>query len=125
MLVITYSKCIEYKADFLRVFQMKNDFKRMEDEMDHLATNMESITEFSGRISSTLQDRRQQITKLSGVHSLLKKVIIKLCDSWEWDTFFYTLPGEGLVNYFLNRNRNHVSNQNFVNDSGTLCHFFG
>ena len=85
---IKYSKCIEYEADFLCVFQMKNDFKRMEDEMDHLATNMESITEFSGRISSTLQDRRQQITKLSGVHSLLKKVIIELCDSWEGDTFF-------------------------------------
>ncbi len=54
--------------------QMKNDFKKMEDEMDHLATNMASITEFSGHISDTLQDRRQQITKLSGVHMLLKKV---------------------------------------------------
>ncbi|CAH1783454.1 unnamed protein product [Owenia fusiformis] len=46
----------------------------MEDEMDHLATNMESITEFSGKISGTLQDRREQITKLSGVHMLLKKL---------------------------------------------------
>lgn len=46
----------------------------MEDEMDHLATNMATITEFSGSISNTLQDRRQQITKLSGVHTLLKKV---------------------------------------------------
>ncbi len=53
---------------------MKNDFRKMEDEMDHLATNMAAITEFSARISSTLQDRRQQITKLSGVHTLLKKV---------------------------------------------------
>lgn len=53
---------------------MKNDFKKMEDEMDRLATNMAAITEFSGRISDTLQDRRQQITKLSGVHALLKKV---------------------------------------------------
>ena len=53
---------------------MKNDFRKMEDEMDHLATNMAAITEFSGRISNTLQDRRQQITKLSGVHMLLKKV---------------------------------------------------
>jgi len=42
--------------------------------MDHLATNMAAITEFSGRISDTLQDRRQQITQLSGVHTLLKKV---------------------------------------------------
>ncbi|KAI0211197.1 hypothetical protein LSAT2_003992 [Lamellibrachia satsuma] len=53
---------------------MKNDFKKMEDEMDHLSTNMAAITEFSGRISTTLQDRRQQITKLSGVHTLLKKL---------------------------------------------------
>lgn len=53
---------------------MKNDFKKMEDEMDHLATNMARITDFSGKISTTLQDRRQDITKLSGVHSLLKKV---------------------------------------------------
>lgn len=53
---------------------MKNDFKKMEDEMDHLATNMSTITEFSGNISTTLQDRRQEITKLSGVHSLLKRV---------------------------------------------------
>ncbi len=54
---------------------MKNDFKKMEDEMDSLATNMGAITEFSVRISDTLQDRRQQITKLSGVHTLLKKVV--------------------------------------------------
>lgn len=55
---------------------MKNDFKKMEDEMDHLASNMATITEFSGTISNTLQDRRQHITKLSGVHALLKKVTI-------------------------------------------------
>lgn len=53
---------------------MKNDFKKMEDEMDLLATNMASITEFSAKISDTLQDQRQQITKLAGVHALLKKV---------------------------------------------------
>lgn len=53
---------------------MKNDFRKMEDEMDHLASNMSAITEFSANISSTLQDRRQQITKLAGVHSLLKKL---------------------------------------------------
>ncbi|GCC17849.1 hypothetical protein chiPu_0022637 [Chiloscyllium punctatum] len=46
--------------------KMKNDFKKMEDEMDCLATNMAAITEFSARISHTLQDQHQQITKLSG-----------------------------------------------------------
>lgn len=34
---------------------MKNDFNKMEDEMDLLAKNMESITSFSEQISSTLQ----------------------------------------------------------------------
>ncbi|XP_074642673.1 vacuolar protein sorting-associated protein 51 homolog isoform X2 [Tubulanus polymorphus] len=66
-----YNKFIS-ATDTIR--KMKNDFKKMEDEMDRLATNMESITEFSGRISTTLQDRRQQITKLAGVHILLKKL---------------------------------------------------
>lgn len=53
---------------------MKNDFKKMETEMDLLASNMESITSFSDQISSTLQDTRQQISKLSGVHVLLKRL---------------------------------------------------
>lgn len=53
---------------------MKTDFKKMETEMDLLATNMESITSFSDQISSTLQGTRQQITKLSGVHTLLKRL---------------------------------------------------
>ena len=48
--------------------------RKMEDEMDHLASNMSSITEFSASISNTLQERRHKITKLSGVHSLLKKL---------------------------------------------------
>ncbi|KAK3094365.1 hypothetical protein FSP39_000798 [Pinctada imbricata] len=66
-----YNKFIS-ATDTIR--KMKNDFKKMEDEMDHLATNMATITEFSGKISGTLQDRRQQITKKSGVHSLLKRL---------------------------------------------------
>lgn len=53
---------------------MKNDFNKMEDEMDLLAKNMESITSFSEQISSTLHDTRRQINKLSGVHTLLKRL---------------------------------------------------
>lgn len=53
---------------------MKTDFKKMETEMDLLAMNMESITSFSDQISSTLQGTRQQISKLSGVHILLKRL---------------------------------------------------
>jgi hypothetical protein len=37
------------------LFQMKSDFKKMEDEMDLLAANMESVTSFSEQISCTLQ----------------------------------------------------------------------
>lgn len=61
---------------------MKTDFKEMEDNMDLLAKNMESITSFSEQISSTLHGTRQQIAKLSSVHSLLKKL-----------QFLFKLPG--------------------------------
>ncbi|XP_026471225.1 vacuolar protein sorting-associated protein 51 homolog [Ctenocephalides felis] len=54
--------------------KMKTDFKKMETEMNLLASNMDSITSFSEQISYTLQDTRQQITKLSGVHSLLRRL---------------------------------------------------
>ncbi|XP_022918238.1 vacuolar protein sorting-associated protein 51 homolog [Onthophagus taurus] len=54
--------------------KMKTDFKKMETEMDLLASNMDSITSFSDQISTTLQGTRQQISKLSGVHTLLKRL---------------------------------------------------
>lgn len=53
---------------------MKNDFKKMETEMDLLASNMASITSFSDQINDTLHDTRQKINKLSGVHALLQKL---------------------------------------------------
>lgn len=61
---------------------MKTDFKEMEESMDLLAKNMDSITSFSEQISSTLQGTRQQISKLSSVHALLKKL-----------QFLFKLPG--------------------------------
>ncbi|XP_071493874.1 vacuolar protein sorting-associated protein 51 homolog [Diadema antillarum] len=66
-----YNKFIS-ATDTIR--KMKSDFKKMGEEMDRLATNMDTIADFSEKISSTLQERREQITKLSGVHSLLKKL---------------------------------------------------
>ncbi|KAJ3588602.1 hypothetical protein NHX12_009456 [Muraenolepis orangiensis] len=66
-----YNKFIS-ATDTIR--KMKNDFKKMEDEMDCLSTNMAAITEFSASISGTLQDQHTQITKLSGVHALLRKL---------------------------------------------------
>ncbi|XP_071827311.1 vacuolar protein sorting-associated protein 51 homolog isoform X2 [Apostichopus japonicus] len=66
-----YNKFIS-ATDTIR--KMKTDFRRMEEEMDRLATNMDSIADFSAKISCTLQERREQISRLSGTHSLLKKL---------------------------------------------------
>ena len=67
----------------------------MEVEMDHLTANMADITEFSAQISDTLQDRRQQITKLSGVHSLLKKVaIFSILQSFHFAIIVFELYSE-------------------------------
>ncbi|EHB04896.1 fat-free-like protein [Heterocephalus glaber] len=66
-----YNKFIS-ATDTIR--KMKNDFRKMEDEMDRLATNMAVITDFSARISATLQDHHERITKLAGVHALLRKL---------------------------------------------------
>ncbi|XP_034033661.1 vacuolar protein sorting-associated protein 51 homolog [Thalassophryne amazonica] len=66
-----YNKFIS-ATDTIR--KMKNDFRKMEDEMDCLSANMAAITEFSASISGTLQDQHTQITKLSGVHTLLRKL---------------------------------------------------
>lgn len=53
---------------------MKYDFNQMEESMDLLAKNMDSITSFSEQISTTLQGTRGQIMRLSSVHTLLKKL---------------------------------------------------
>ncbi|XP_061817997.1 vacuolar protein sorting-associated protein 51 homolog isoform X1 [Nerophis lumbriciformis] len=66
-----YNKFIS-ATDTIR--KMKNDFKKMEDEMDCLSANMAAITDFSACISGTLEDQHAQITKLSGVHTLLRKL---------------------------------------------------
>ncbi|XP_063240157.1 vacuolar protein sorting-associated protein 51 homolog [Bacillus rossius redtenbacheri] len=82
MQTLVYENYNKFIAGTDTIRKMKNDFKKMEDEMDLLAKNMESITSFSDQISSTLQDTRQKITKLSGVHSLLKRL-----------QFLFKLPG--------------------------------
>ena len=53
---------------------MKNDFRRMEDEMNKLNTTLSTVTDYSDKISVALQEKRQHIAKLSGVHTLLRKV---------------------------------------------------
>ncbi|XP_038626120.1 vacuolar protein sorting-associated protein 51 homolog [Tachyglossus aculeatus] len=47
---------------------------QIKDEMDRLAANMEVITDFSTRISGTLRDRHQRVTKLAEVHAVLRKL---------------------------------------------------
>lgn len=74
-----YNKFIS-ATDTIR--KMKTDFKEMEDSMDLLSQNMDSILSFSEQISSTLQGTRQQIAQLSSVHTLLKKL-----------QFLFKLPG--------------------------------
>uniref|UniRef100_A0A0A9XU11 Vacuolar protein sorting-associated protein 51 homolog n=2 Tax=Lygus hesperus TaxID=30085 RepID=A0A0A9XU11_LYGHE len=66
-----YNKFIS-ATDTIR--KMKVDFKQMETEMDSLGKNMDSITSFSDKISTTLQTTRGQISKLSGIHALLKRL---------------------------------------------------
>uniref|UniRef100_A0A182Y152 Vacuolar protein sorting-associated protein 51 homolog n=1 Tax=Anopheles stephensi TaxID=30069 RepID=A0A182Y152_ANOST len=66
-----YNKFIS-ATDTIR--KMKTDFKSMETEMNLLMANMNSITEFSERITDTLQETRSQLTRLSGKHQLLKKL---------------------------------------------------
>lgn len=56
---------------------MKSDFKKMEDEMDRLSSNMQQIQVVSDSINQSLDGQRQELGKLAGVHSLLKKVSVE------------------------------------------------
>ncbi|CAF1094928.1 unnamed protein product [Didymodactylos carnosus] len=66
-----YNKFIS-ATDTIR--QMKKDFKKMEDEMSNLITNMNSINTFNHKIHLTLDVRRQEIRKLTSIHLLLQKI---------------------------------------------------
>lgn len=54
---------------------MKDDFQRLEDDMNRLNSRMAEISSASNSINGALADRKQQITKFCGVHHLLKKVL--------------------------------------------------
>jgi len=54
--------------------KMKNDFHRMEDEMGKLDKTLSTVMDFSDKVSDALQEKREQISKLSGVHILLQKL---------------------------------------------------
>lgn len=53
---------------------MRSDFKKMEEEMEHLVVSMGEITEFNEKINFTFKDTRQEISRLSDIDNLLKKV---------------------------------------------------
>jgi len=67
--------------------QMKNDFRKMEDEMNKLDTTLTSVTEFSDKVNTALHEKRSHISQLSGVHTLLHKVHQLMCTKY----FFLTL----------------------------------
>lgn len=53
---------------------MKDDFQHLEDDMTNLGERMEEITLSSNSINAALEERKKEISKLCGVHHLLKKV---------------------------------------------------
>ncbi|XP_015514024.2 vacuolar protein sorting-associated protein 51 homolog [Neodiprion lecontei] len=110
-----YNKFIS-ATDTIR--KMKNDFKKMEDSMESLSSNMDSITSFSEQISSTLQGTRQQITRLSSVHTLLKKL-----------QFLFKLPAK-LKDKMNNGNysqavQDYIHAQRVLNQYGNMPSFQG
>ena len=54
--------------------KMKNDFQKMENEMNKLDTTLSAVTEYSDKVNKALHDKRSQIAQLSGVHTLLHKL---------------------------------------------------
>lgn len=61
--------------------KMKNDFKSLEEDMESLLFKMDEITNTSEIITSSLHANRDEISKLSETHTLLKRL-----------EFVYTLP---------------------------------
>ncbi|XP_025207778.1 vacuolar protein sorting-associated protein 51 homolog [Melanaphis sacchari] len=61
--------------------KMKNDFKSLEEDMEMLLSKMDEITHTSEIITSNLHANRDEISKLSETHTLLKRL-----------QFVYTLP---------------------------------
>lgn len=74
MQTLVYENYNKFIAATDTIRKMKCDFKQMEDSMDCLATNMDSIISFSEQISSTLSGTRQEISRLSSIHAHLKRL---------------------------------------------------
>ncbi|XP_058800448.1 vacuolar protein sorting-associated protein 51 homolog [Phymastichus coffea] len=74
MQTLVYENYNKFIAATDTVRKMKYDFNQMEESMDLLAKNMDSITSSSEQISSTLQSTKHQIIRLSSIHTLLEKL---------------------------------------------------
>lgn len=62
----------------------------MEDEMNKLDTTLNSVTDYSNKINTALYDKRAQISKLAGVHTLLHKVkCVRSSNFALWQEFFF------------------------------------
>ena len=69
---------------------MRSDFKKMEEEMENLVVNMGEITEFNEKINYSFKDGRKEISRLSGIDTLLKKL-----------QFLFDLPAK--LNQFIGK----------------------
>ncbi|XP_065212386.1 vacuolar protein sorting-associated protein 51 homolog [Planococcus citri] len=74
MQTLVYENYNKFISATETIKKMKTDFKKMENEMELLTTNMNSITSFSDQISSTLQGTRKQVSDLCSKHDMLKRL---------------------------------------------------
>ena len=73
--VVYSGLCIRWHTvNVLCAHQMKDDFQHLEDDMGTLGARMDEITSSSNSINVALEERKKEISKLCGVHHLLKKV---------------------------------------------------
>jgi hypothetical protein len=74
--IIFYMKTSKPRLGFFLFIcaKMRSDFKKMEEEMENLVVNMGEITEFNEKINFSFKDGRKEISRLSDIDTLLKKV---------------------------------------------------
>lgn len=103
-----YNKFIS-ATDTIR--KMRSDFKKMEEEMENLVVKMGDINEFNEKINANFKDKRQEISKLNGISTLLKKLqflfdlpsklneFIETSDSYSKAVFYYLKARKTLDHY--------------------------
>jgi recombinational DNA repair ATPase RecF len=94
-----YNKFIS-ATDTIR--KMRSDFKKMEEEMECLVVSMGEITEFNDKINCSFKDKRKELSRLSDIDTLLKKL-----------QFLFDLPSK--LNEFITETFNKIfSEQHFL-----------